>query len=143
VRQARRLYTPGEPVPWPDVNLPARWHLNSRRGLVPPVPREGPERVKEIHMLRALLPMDLRRDPAFAIASPKWDTFSAWEWRPEQRASYLGDVDWDRQWAPEASSDDDDNEEEDEDEGGVGVQAEQPPPPPPDLQRPGGLRRHR
>jgi hypothetical protein len=75
--------------------------------------------------------MDLRRDPAFVIASPKWDTFSAWEWRPERRASYLGDVDWDRQLAPEASLDDDDDEEEDEDEGGVGVQAEQPPPPPP------------
>jgi hypothetical protein len=31
VRQARRLYEHGQPVPWPNVNLPARWHLNSHR----------------------------------------------------------------------------------------------------------------
>jgi hypothetical protein len=31
VRMARRLYTRNQTVPWPDVNLPWRWHLNSRR----------------------------------------------------------------------------------------------------------------
>jgi hypothetical protein len=30
VMLARQLYVDGEPVLWPDVNLPARWHLNSR-----------------------------------------------------------------------------------------------------------------
>jgi hypothetical protein len=94
---------------------------------VPPVPREGLERVREIHRRHGHLPVHLRRDPniAIAITSPNWDTFSAWEWRPEQCAGYLDDADWDRDWAPAASLDDeDDNKEEDdedEDEGGVGV----------------------
>jgi hypothetical protein len=79
VRQARRLYTRGQPAPWTDVNLLARWHLNSRRLPVPMVLREGPERVREICRRRALLPMHLRRDPDFAIMSPNRDTFAAWE----------------------------------------------------------------
>jgi hypothetical protein len=44
VRMARRLYVHNQPVPWPDVNLPGRWHLNCRRVPVPPVPREDQER---------------------------------------------------------------------------------------------------
>jgi hypothetical protein len=35
---ARRLYTDNETMLWPDVNLPGRWHLNSRSVPVPPVP---------------------------------------------------------------------------------------------------------
>jgi hypothetical protein len=56
-----------QPVPWPNVNLPARWHLNSRRIPVPPVPMYEPEGTIENRRRRALLPMKLRRDPAFAI----------------------------------------------------------------------------
>jgi hypothetical protein len=37
VRMARRLYACGQPMPWPDVNLPERWHLNSRWVPVQPV----------------------------------------------------------------------------------------------------------
>jgi hypothetical protein len=70
VRQAHMLYARGEPVLWSDVNLPAQWLLNSRRVPIPPVPREGPERIQEIRRWRALLPMHLRRDPDFTIASP-------------------------------------------------------------------------
>jgi hypothetical protein len=62
VKLPRQLYADGEPVPWPDVNLPVQWHLNSRRVPVPPVPRDGRERRR-----CALLPMDRRRDPAFDI----------------------------------------------------------------------------
>jgi hypothetical protein len=93
---ARRLYTHNRIVPWPDVNLPGRWHLNSRRVPVPPVPRRGQEQVLKIRRRRALLPPTLRRDPAFAIESSAWDTFGRWEWNTEQRADYLGDTDWDR-----------------------------------------------
>jgi hypothetical protein len=71
---ARRLYTDCEPVPWSDINLPAANPLNSRRVPVPPVPRDGPERVREICWRRALLPMHLWRDPAFDIWSSAWDT---------------------------------------------------------------------
>jgi hypothetical protein len=67
------------------VNLSAWWHLNSRRVPVPHVPRDGPERMQEIRRQRALLPMALRRDPAFAIASPNWETFSRWELCPDKR----------------------------------------------------------
>jgi hypothetical protein len=52
-----------QPVPWPDVDLPARLHLNRRRVPVPSVPRKRPEHVREIRRRRALLPMHLRRDP--------------------------------------------------------------------------------
>jgi hypothetical protein len=60
--------------------------------------------------------MHLRRDPAFAIESTNWDTFSRWEVRPDRRAGYLGDVDWDRSWEPVVSSDDEDEDEGDIDE---------------------------
>jgi hypothetical protein len=69
---SRRLYARGNPIPWPD----AWWHLNSRRVPGPPVPRDGLEHVREIRRRRGLLPMHLRRNPAFDIASPNWDTFS-------------------------------------------------------------------
>jgi hypothetical protein len=59
---------------------------------VPPVPREGKERVLEIRRRHALLPPSLRRDPAFAIESGAWDTFARWEWNAERRAGYLGNT---------------------------------------------------
>jgi hypothetical protein len=59
--------------------------------------------------------MHLRRDPAFDIESTNWDMFSRWEVRPDRRAGYLGDVDWDRNWEPVVSSSDED-EDNDEDE---------------------------
>jgi hypothetical protein len=77
IRMARRLYAHNRPVPWPDANLPAKWLLNKRCVPVPPIPREGPERVPEIMRRRALLPPHLRRDPAFAITSSVWDTFGS------------------------------------------------------------------
>jgi hypothetical protein len=81
--------------------------------------------------------MHLRRDPAFAIKSTNWDTFSRWEVRPDRCADYLGDVDWDRSWEPIVSSsdeDDRDDEEEDnddmaEDEDDDDDDTKMPPPP--------------
>jgi hypothetical protein len=112
----RRLYAHNQTVPWPDVNLPGRWHLNSMRVPVPPVPREGKERVLEIRRRHALLPPTLRRDPAFTIESGAWDTFARWEWNAERRAGYLGNT----YWVPEEYSSGDEDEafkEDDEDEG--------------------------
>jgi hypothetical protein len=77
--------------PWPDVNLPVQWHLNSRRVPMPPVPCDGMERVREIHRRRALLPMHLWWDPAFDIRSSAWDTFSWWELRPDRRPGWAPD----------------------------------------------------
>jgi hypothetical protein len=61
---------------------------------MPPIPRDELEHVREIRRRRALLPMHLRRDLAFDIGSPNWDTFSRWELRPYRHAVYLGDTDW-------------------------------------------------
>jgi hypothetical protein len=58
--------------------------------------------------------MALRRDPYFTIVFPNWDTFSQWEWRPDRRASYLGDANWDRNWTPAASSSSHDDDDEDD-----------------------------
>jgi hypothetical protein len=60
--------------------------------------------------------MDLRRDPAFDIASPNWDTFSRWELRPDRHAGYLGDADWDPNCAPVVSSSSDNDNGEDKDD---------------------------
>jgi hypothetical protein len=53
------------------------------------------------------------------IESLNWDTFSRWEARPDRRAGYLGNVDWDRNWEPVVSSNDeksDEDADEDDDE---------------------------
>jgi hypothetical protein len=82
--------------------------------------------------------MHLWRGPAFDIASPNWDTFSRWELRLDRRVGYLGDTDWDPDWAPIVSSSDEDDSSKDEDEeDGDGyvndfhVPAQTPPPPSP------------
>jgi hypothetical protein len=67
--------------------------------------------------------MALCCDPAYAIVSSTWDTFSSWEWEVEHRAGYLSNQCWDRNWVPEASGDDEptfiDDEEEDHYDAGV------------------------
>jgi hypothetical protein len=81
--------------------------------------------------------MHLQRDPAFAIESTNWDTFSRWEVRPDRCAGYLGDVDWDRSWEPVVSSDDEDEDKDDDDDMAEDEDeddddsAKTPPPPPP------------
>jgi hypothetical protein len=116
VKLARQLFADHEPIPWPDVNLLAQWHLNSRRVPVPPILRDRPEHRREIRRWQALLPMHMCRDPAFDIKSLNWDMFSRWEVRPNRRASYLDDVDCDCNWEPVVSSDDEDSDEDEDDE---------------------------
>jgi hypothetical protein len=69
VKHAPHLYVRDQPMSWPDVNLPSRWHLHSRRAPVSPVPRDRSERYADIRRRRALLLMEMRRDPAFVIGS--------------------------------------------------------------------------
>jgi hypothetical protein len=78
--------------------------------------------------------MHLQHDLAFDIGSLNWDTFSRWEVRPDRRAGYLGDVDWDSNWEPIVSSDNEDsdkdkdnNEEEEECEEEADVKMPLPP----------------
>jgi hypothetical protein len=76
--------------------------------------------------------MHLRRDPAFNIRSPNWDTFSRWELRPDRRVGYLDDAYWDPDWAPVISSDDNnDDEDDDNDDEDDHVPVQAPPPSPP------------
>jgi hypothetical protein len=69
VEIAQALYDQNTSVGLRDVHLPGGWHLNTRRVPVPPVPRRGQERRAEIRRRRAILPLDLREDPALDIDS--------------------------------------------------------------------------
>jgi hypothetical protein len=52
--------------------------------------------------------------------------------RPDRRAGYLGDVDWDRNWEPVVSSDDkDSNKDEDDDDEDEEAEDDAKTPPPP------------
>jgi hypothetical protein len=62
IAMARATYR--DNTPW----LSSDWLLNSRRMLVPLVPCHGRERHDEIHH-QAILPPDLREDPAFSMES--------------------------------------------------------------------------
>jgi hypothetical protein len=61
---------------------------------VPPVPRRGRERRDEIQRRQAILPPDLRDDPAFDMDSKWWDR-PAYEPCPRRRSSLLGDAEYD------------------------------------------------
>jgi len=58
---------------WPDMHLPAGWHLNGTRVPMPVIPGSGPARHREICRRLAFLPLDLRWDPTYAIHSLVWD----------------------------------------------------------------------
>lgn len=92
-------------VPWPNANLLLGWHLNPDRVLVSAVPALGRARLVEIHRHHAQLLADLRRDPAYAVDSPKWDMWFIDEHDQRRRSCFDG--------APHAS----------------GVLAAPPPPP--------------
>jgi hypothetical protein len=127
ITQARRLYAHNQHVPWPDINLSSRRHLKSQRVPVSLLSRSRAERIAEIRRRRALLSVELRRDPAYAIGSTNWDTFSSWEWDAVRWAGYLGDRDWDHSRVLVASSSDEaahvedkeDDKDNDEYEDGV------------------------
>ncbi|KAK1631985.1 hypothetical protein QYE76_006300 [Lolium multiflorum] len=65
---------------------------NSRACRSPPVPRgqSGGTRCAR----RAILPPDLREDPAYALNSYNWISFGTWELDAQRCAAYLGDVDY-------------------------------------------------
>jgi hypothetical protein len=78
----------------PDVHLPGGWHLNVWRVSIPPVPRRGQERHDKIRRRWAILPPDLREDPAFAMDS-EWRDCPAYEPCPRCRPGLLGDTEYD------------------------------------------------
>jgi hypothetical protein len=61
---------------------------------VPPVPRRGRQRRDEIWHRRAILPPDLRDDPAFDMDSEWWDRL-AYEPCLRRRSGLLGDAEYD------------------------------------------------
>jgi hypothetical protein len=93
VTHCQALYRCGQSVDWPDCSLLGRWHLNSRRVPIPPVPRFGLDRVTKIRRRRALMSARLRADPAFGYDSQWWDNFGPRERDPVRRAAFLGEAD--------------------------------------------------
>jgi hypothetical protein len=91
VDHAQRFFEESCLVPWPDVNLPAGWLLNSRRVLVPPVPREGCEWHDETRNC-FILPPNPWDDLAFIIDSYNWQSFRPWEFDLRRRAGYLDNI---------------------------------------------------
>ena len=87
--------------------------LAARAG--PPVPRSGRERRDEVRRRRAVLPPDLREDPAYALNSYNWISFGAWEFDARRRAAYLADVDY---FEREIAAEEEENDHEDADEDG-------------------------
>jgi hypothetical protein len=69
VEIAQALYDQNASVGLHNVHLPGGWHLNARRVSVPPVSCRGLARRDEIRRRQAILPSDLREDPAFAVDS--------------------------------------------------------------------------
>ncbi|KAM3385559.1 hypothetical protein ACQJBY_009399 [Aegilops geniculata] len=53
VHQARWHWEYRQPLPYPDVTLPHRWHMDSQRILVPTVPRTQRAHDDEVRMRRA------------------------------------------------------------------------------------------
>jgi hypothetical protein len=94
VEIVQALYDQNESVGLCDVYLPGGWHLNARRVPVPPVPHHGRAHCDEIWRRRAILPPDLRDDPAFDMDSEWWDHPTD-EPCPRRRSGILGDVEYD------------------------------------------------
>ncbi|KAE8810108.1 ADP-ribosylation factor-related protein 1 [Hordeum vulgare] len=87
VEVCRRYWETRTPVPWSDIHLPNAWHLSADRVPIPPVPKSGRARRKEIER-RRLLPDDLYYDPRYATDSTLWDTWFMDE-HDVRRASYF------------------------------------------------------
>jgi hypothetical protein len=87
VEIVQALYDQNASVGLRDIHLPGGWHLNAKRVPVLPVPRRGQER-------RAIVPPDLREDPAFAMDSEWWDR-PAYEPCPRRRSGLLSNAEYD------------------------------------------------
>jgi hypothetical protein len=106
---ARRLWEENQPVPRSDANLPGGgWYLNSRCVPIPPppVPPDGEERRDEVRRRRAILPADLREDPAYTLKSYNRISFGTWEFDARRRAGYLDYFDH------EIAAEEDDNDDD-------------------------------
>jgi hypothetical protein len=91
---AQALYKQNASVGLRDVHISDGRHLNARRVPIPPVPRRGQERRDEIRHRRAILPPDLRDDPAFDMDSEWWD-HPAYEPCLRRRSGLLSHAEYD------------------------------------------------
>jgi hypothetical protein len=93
VEIAHALYNQNSSVGLHDVHLPGGWHLNAKRVPIPLVPHRGRAQRDEIRRRWAILPPDLRDDPAFDMDSEWWDC-PAYEPCPRRRSGLLGDAEY-------------------------------------------------
>jgi hypothetical protein len=94
VEIVQALYDQNASMGLRDIHLPGSWHLDAKRVPEPLVPRHGQERRDEIRRRRAILPPDLREDPAFTMDSKWWDR-PAYEPCPRRRSGLLSDAEYD------------------------------------------------
>ena len=86
VHQARWHWEYMQPLPYPDVTLPHRWHLDPQRIPVPAVPRTQRAHDDEVRRRRAQLTPEQRRLSEYAADSPNWEAWFALK-HEEQRRS--------------------------------------------------------
>nr|CDM80645.1 unnamed protein product [Triticum aestivum] len=87
VHQAEWHWCHRVPLPYPEMTLPHGWHLDPERIPVPVAPRLARTHAEEVRRRRALLPLEQRRDEAYAFDSPNWARWFAFEHEEARRRS--------------------------------------------------------
>ena len=78
------------PLPYPDVTLPHDWHLDPERIPVPAAPRTARTHAEEVRRRRALLTPEQRAEPQYAVDSPNWARWFAFEHEKARRRGVRG-----------------------------------------------------
>ena len=73
------------PLSYPDATLPHDWHLDPKRIPVPAALRTTRAHAEEVRRRRALLTSEQRADPHFAVDSPNWARWFAFEHEEARR----------------------------------------------------------
>ncbi|KAE8814381.1 hypothetical protein D1007_08450 [Hordeum vulgare] len=84
VHQARWHWQYRQALPYPDVELPHGWHLDTDRIPIPGVQRSVRAHAEEVRRRRALLTPEQRHDPTYATDSPEWEVRFAVEHERER-----------------------------------------------------------
>ena len=80
------------PLPYPDATLPHDWHLDPERIPVPVAPQTVRAHAEEVRRRRALLTPEQLAEPHYAVDSPNWARWFAFE-HEEATRRYVRGVD--------------------------------------------------
>ena len=73
------------PLPYPDATLLHDWHLDPERIPVPAAPRTTRAHAEEVRRRRALLTLEQRDEPHYAVDSPNWARWFIFEHEARRR----------------------------------------------------------